>query len=170
MGQTIISAGLIIIVTIAVINANRLIINASTSKLEGLARMEGADIAMAVITEARLKKFDENAIDTEYQSTSAFTAASSLGRESGEWAGNPDGYPFNSASAFDDFDDYDGYQRTVNTVSLSGYLVSCTVYYATRYYPDTPVTSREYFKTLEVYVSHSLYLPNPIRISITKSY
>jgi len=170
MGQSIISAGLVIIVTMAVINANRLIINADVSKMEALARIQAADIAMALITEARMKRFDENAIDTRYQSTSEFTSASSLGRESGEWAGNPDGYPYNSADMFDDFDDYDGYRRAVNTTSLSGFDVNCVVYYATRYEPDVEVSSIQYFKTLEVYISHSLYLPNAIRISITKSY
>lgn len=170
MGQTIISAGLVIIVTIAVINANRLVINAETSKLEGLARMHAADIAMELITEARMKKFDEYAVDSEYQSVTAFTVPSFIGRESGEWAGSPDAAPYNSADEFNDFDDYHKYWRSVNTASVTGYKVECVVYYSTGTTPDKDAETRTYFKTLEVNVSHPLYLPNPIRISMTKSY
>jgi hypothetical protein len=169
MGQTIISAGLVIIVTIAVINANRLVINAEASKLEGLARMQAADIAMELITEIRLKKFDENEVTTEYQSTSAFTASGSLGRES-EWAGYPDAYPYDSADKFDDIDDYHGYRRSVTTSNISGYQVDCVVFYSTPDNPDTNAGTRTYFKTLEVYVSHATYLPNAIRINFTTSY
>ena len=128
MGQTIISAGLVIIVTIAVINANRLVINAETTKLEGLARMQAADIAMELITEARMKRFDEDAKTSYYQSTGEFTSPGSLGRE-GEWAGYPDYSPFNSADAFDDLDDYHRYRRIVNTSNISEFQIDCVVYY-----------------------------------------
>ncbi len=170
MGQSIISAGLVIIVTIAVINANRLVINAEISKMESLARMQAADIAMEILTEARMKKFDQLENPWTYQESGDFTPAPQLGRESGEWAGDPDAYPYNSADVFNDIDDYNGYRRSVNTTNVSGYVVSCRVYYALPNTPDTPDANKGYFKTMEVYVSHPTYLPNAVRISMTKSY
>jgi hypothetical protein len=188
MGQTIISAGLIVLVTIAVINANRLVINSQTTKLEAQARLEASDIAMELITEARLKKFDERADTTFYQSTSYFMPYTLLGRDSLRWVWNPstsswsstfdstemftrpDHSPYRSTGSYDDYDDYNGYRRTVSTSTLTGYNVWCKVYYATQTYPDKVTTSRTYVKTLEVYVSHPLYLEDTLRISMTKTY
>ncbi len=172
MGQTIISAGLIIIVTIAVINANRLVVTAETSKLESLARLQSADIAMALITEARMKKFDKNVKEDEYQSVDKFKSPNDLKRDGGveDDFEYPDTAPFQSVGAFDDFDDYNDYHRTVTTSNISGYQVNCKVYYSTQSSPDIDANTQTYFKTLEVYVSHPQYLPSPIRISMTMSY
>ena len=170
MGQTIISAGLVVIVTIAVINANRLIINSETTKLEGQARLQAADIAMEVLTEARLRKFDEYADTVYYQGTGEFTSYSSLGPESGESVSLPDVYPYQSRQRYDDMDDFNNYRRTVNTISIVGYVVTCKVYYSSQTYPDTPKTSKTYVKTMEVNVSHPLYLVTPIRLSMTRTY
>jgi hypothetical protein len=191
MGQTLISAGLIVIVTIAVINANRLVINSQTTKLEAQARLEAADIAMEIITEARRKKFDEKA-DTAiirfYQSPGQFTPYTQLGRDSVRWTydkdygpinpvldtlemfARPDRAPYLSLSRYDDFDDYNGYSRTVSSTTMTGYVVHCRVYYATQTYPDRATTSRTYVKTMEIYVSHPQYLLNAVRFSMTKTY
>lgn len=170
MGQTIISAGLIVLVTIAVINANRLVINSQTTKMEAQARLEASDIAMEIITEARLRKYDEYADTVFYQATSAFTHYSSLGPESGESFTLPDTLPYRSPGRYDDYDDFNGYRRKVSTTTLTGYNVWCKVYYATQTYPDKLTTSKTYVKTLEVYVSHPLYLQDTLRISMTKTY
>ena len=171
MGQTIISAGLIVLVTIAVINANRLIINSQTTKLEAQARLEASDIALEIITEARMRRFDERATDTsQYYSASAFTDDSDLGPESGESFALPDTVPYKSPGRYNDYDDYNGYRRKVSTTTLTGYNVWCKVYYATPTYPDKLTNSRTYVKTLEVYISHPLYLEDTLRISMTKTY
>ena len=170
MGQTIISAGLIVLVTIAVINANRLVINSQTTKLEAQARLEASDIAMEIITEARIRKYDEYADTLFYQSTGYFTYYNVLGPETGEPFTLPDVSPYQSRSRYDDYDDYNNYRRTVATTTMTGYSVWCKVYYATQTYPDKLTTSRTYVKTLEVYVSHPLYLEDTLRISMTKTY
>ena len=170
MGQTIISAGLIIIVTIAVINANRLVLNSQTTKYEAQARLEASDIAMEIITEARRRRFDEKADTVFYQATSYFTYYSYLGADYGESFTMPDTLPYKSALMYDDYDDYNKYRRTVSTGTLTGYNVWCKVYYATQTYPDKVTTNKTYVKTLEVYVSHPTYLQDTLRISMTKTY
>lgn len=171
MGQTIISAGLIVIVTIAVINANRLVINSQTTKLEAQARLEASDIAMEIITEARTKLFDEEVDGTDWQDVSEFTGNPSLGPEgTGETFSLPDVEPYQSRSRYDDFDDYKGYRRLASAAALSGYEVSCDVFYVTRTSPDTKTTSRTYLKKLTVYVTHPLYLRDTLRISMTKTH
>lgn len=170
MGQTLISALLIVVVTISVINANRLVINSETARMEGLARMQSLDIAMEMLTEIRLKKFDEYADTLYYQETSVFTSPYSLGRETGESISMPDTLPFRSSSRFDDIDDYTGYVRTANTRDIRGYRVDVTVFYATPTSPDILVTSRQYVKTVRVQVSHPTYQPTPIRMFMTKTY
>ena len=186
MGQTIISAGLIVIVTIAVINANRLVINSQTTKLEAQARLEAADIAMELITEARRRRFDERADTVYYQATSQFMSYNLLGRDSLRWTyisgswystpdttemfSRPDRSPYLSLSRYDDFDDYNGYVRTVSSTTLTNYSVWCRVYYATQTYPDRLTTSKTYVKTMEVYVTHPQYLRDTVRISMTKTY
>ncbi|MCU0453577.1 MAG: hypothetical protein MUE68_07940 [Bacteroidetes bacterium] len=187
MGQTIISAGLIVIVTIAVINANRLVINSQTTKLEAQARLEAADIAMEIITEARRKRFDEKADTIYYQGLAEFS--SSMGRDSlryyklvptsttwystpdtTEMFTRPDTHPFRSLSRYDDLDDYNGYSRVASSTTLTGYKISCKVYFATQTAPDRPTTSSQYVKTIEVYVTHPQYLRDTVRISMTKTY
>lgn len=171
MGQTIISAGLIIIVTIAVINANRLVINSQTTKLEAQARLEASDIAMEIITEARTKLYDERVDGTDWQDVSEFTGNPSLGPDgTGEVFTLPDVEPYQSRSRYDDFDDYKNYRRTASTSQLSGYSVSVDVFYVTRTTPDTKTTSRTYLKKMIVYVTHPLYLRDTLRISMTKTH
>ncbi len=171
MGQTIISAGLIVLVTIAVINANRLVINSQITKLEAQARLEASDIAMEIITEARTKKFDALVDGTDWQDVSEFGAPASLGRGSHELIALPDVSPYQSIGGYDDFDDYKNYSRTVSTKSMTGYQVSCRVFYVTRTSPDVPYTSGQtYLKTLQVFVSHPLYLRDTLRISMTKTH
>lgn len=171
MGQTIISAGLIVIVTIAVINANRLVISSQTTKLEAQARLEASDLAMEIITEARTKLFDERVDGTDWQDVSEFTSNSSLGRDgTGETFTLPDVEPYQSRSRYDDFDDYKGYLRTASASALSGYSVSVDVFYVTRTSPDTKTTNRTYLKKMTVYVTHPLYLRDTLRISMTKTH
>ncbi len=170
MGQTIISAGLIVLVTIAVINANRLVINSQTTKLEAQARLEASDIAMEIITEARTKKFDEEVDGTDWQSVDEFKEDWELGPDGSEAFTLPDTNPYQSIVRYDDYDDYHGYRRNVTTTTMTGYEVKCVVVYVNRTAPDTKTTSETYLKTLTVYVSHPLYLQDTLRISMTKTH
>lgn len=169
-GQTLLSIGVLVVVTIMVINAHRWIIESETNKLQGMALIEAADISEELISEVLAKKFDEYEVTTSYQSTSAFTSVSALGPESGETFILPDTLPYRSRARYDDFDDYNNYQRTVNTELIRGYTVSCRVYYATNTAPNTPQTSKQYVKTIEVSVTHPAYIPRPLKISATKVY
>lgn len=170
MGQTIISAGLVIIVTIAVINANRLVMTSETAKMEGLARMKSIDIALEFLTEVRLKKFDQNDTSATYLNQNSFTSSSSLGAETSERFTLPDTLPYRSATRYNDIDDYNGYRRTVNSSDISGFVLSATVHYATQSSPDNITTSKEYVKTVKVQVTHPTYMVVPTKFALTKTY
>lgn len=170
MGQTMLSALMIIVVTIGVINANRLVIMSTTTKMEALAHLQAPSIAMEVITEARLRRFDEINYTNRYMDRTEFTTAANLGPDAGESFTLPDVSPYQSLSKYDDFDDFNGYRRTVNTAEISGYTVSCTVFYAANTSPDANAGARRYVKTLKVTVTHPQYLTTPAVMSLTRVY
>lgn len=149
------SAATLVILAALVLNANRLIIEGEKDIVKGEASDAAVNYAQSLLTEIGRKKFDANSKDSVYQTTSEFTAASSLGPSSSElsqinpW---PDRYPFKSIKAYSDADDYNDYVRTVDTDIAKGFRLSVKVYYVKSSAPNTKVTSKEYFKKVDVSV------------------
>lgn len=155
------SAATLVILAALVLNANRLIIEGEQDIVKAEAFDVGVNYAQSLLTEIARKKFDANSVDSVYQSTSEFTASSSLGPTSAErslitpW---PDRAPFKSIQAYDDADDYNGYEREIDTDIAKGFKLTVQVYYVRASDPNTKVTTREYFKKVDVSVEHPTYL------------
>ncbi|MFQ5800071.1 MAG: hypothetical protein ACE5H0_15450 [Bacteroidota bacterium] len=159
MGQTMLTLAALVLVSIAVLNANRMIVDSDQEMYEGEALDLAVSYAEGILEEIATKRFDENALDSTYQDPSEFTSASALGPESAEsftpW---PDVAPWNSISMFDDVDDYDGYDRTVDSERLRGFKLTAKVYYVTETNLDQESSVQTYLKRVEVNVEHPSYL------------
>ncbi len=168
------SAAFLVLLTIAVMNANRLLVESETETYRGEALELASNYGQALLIEASRKKFDKNALDSVYQNKDVFTSPGSLGPESGEtispW---PDIAPFKSPTVYDDLDDYNGYQRIIDTVDtkrIPGFLLKVTVYYVKKSAPGTIQTSQQYLKRLDVTVEHPSYVTKPITFSTIVTY
>jgi hypothetical protein len=166
------TAAALIIITMVVISANRLILESQQDEFAGEAYNLASEIGNALIAEASKKRFDESAKTTYYQSIVEFTWPSSLGPDGTEGVAVPlpDTYPFKSISGYDDFDDYNKYYRVVDTPVITGFIVRDSVFYVRTDEPDERVAYYSYLKKMIVTVEHPLYLPRPLQFSTVKAY
>jgi hypothetical protein len=167
LGQTMISAAFFVLLTVAVLSANKLILENTKYYLQEEAIEQASNFANALIGEILTKKFDSqvtldgsgNVTGPYNQSnmpwptgTSSSHSASLFDASLGANAtaesnvmpgGNPDVAPYksirgNSSSWFDDVDDYIGYVRTANSADISGYTLTVNVYYVMRVHLTSP--------------------------------
>ena len=161
LGQTMLTAGLLVLLIMITISANKMLMDSSMTAYESESINIAADLANSLITEATRKKFDEGQANYGTLGVNAFTTASSFGPESGEALTTvPDVAPFQSVLKFDDVDDYHGYSRIVDGQSLKGFKITAKVSYVTlssQHIVNT--TSKTALKRLDVTIEHSLYMP-----------
>ena len=184
LGQTMLTVGFLVLLTIAVINANKLIVDKDESYYKAEAYKQASLLANSLITEIQTKKFDSqyNASYTGMQPTSQFDPPSAMGP--GTTASNyvnpggaADTYPYKSVRGdnptyyFDDVDDYNGYIRSANTSTLTGFTLTVSVYYV--YPSNTDLKSNwsaQYTKRIDVTVSNSKYLDKDLVFSAIAYY
>jgi hypothetical protein len=162
LGQSILAAGALIVITILVISANRMIILSQQDEYKSIAANDASEIASAIMNEALSKKFDALSNTTYYQPSGEFTTTSVLGPEGSEpkfSVSSPDIATFSSISLYNDFDDYNGYIRKVDTQTMSGFIAKCSVSYVQSNNLNVVSNSKGYFKRIVVTVEHPVYLP-----------
>ena len=199
LGQTMISAAFFVLLTVAVLSANKLILENTKYYLQEEAIEQASNFANALIGEILTKKFDSQVtldgsgkITGPYNSsnlpwptgTSSSHSASlfdaSLGPNTASTnyvmpGGIPDFSPYKSirgigSSYFDDVDDYDGYERTANSADISGYLLTVSVYYVTKSNPNAAAGFQTFYKRIDVSVTHPIYLTNALTFSAIATY
>ena len=84
LGQTMLTAGLLVLMIMITISANRMLMDSSMTAYEAESINIAADLANSLIMEATRKKFDEGQANYGTLGVNAFTAAASFGPESGE--------------------------------------------------------------------------------------
>jgi hypothetical protein len=172
-GQTMLTAAFLVLITIAAMNANKMIVDRDRNYYEQEAYRQGAILANALLTEILTKKFDEliDPSDYGYANTTDFTTNSSLGVDGFEWfllsastdaITDPTNPRYKSISssgftAYDDVDDYDGYTRSAQSGTLTGFVLTVDVYYVNSTDLNTKVTTRTYYKKIDVIVKNSTY-------------
>jgi hypothetical protein len=165
------SAAFIVVLTVAVVNANRVIVESETETYRGEAIEIGTRFAQALLVEASRKKFDEKQVDSTYQDPTAFTSVSSLGPESGETISPmPDKAPFMAPSVYDDIDDYHNYKREIDAGRIKGLLLSAEVYYVSKGSPNSKSSSKTYLKRIDVSLSHPVHIQKPMKFSTIVTY
>ncbi len=171
LGQTMITAAFLVLLSVAILSANRMVVQSDETVNTADAYGQAAILAEALLAELALKKYDERENKTVYQSTSNFTAPSSLGPDVGETISPlPDAAPFQSLALFDDVDDYHNYSRVVNLAHMPGFVISTSVYYVSATDLSTRVRWRTYFKRADVSVQHPVYLKQKITFSTLLTY
>ncbi|MGA9406549.1 MAG: hypothetical protein WBW71_05380 [Bacteroidota bacterium] len=157
LGQTMISAAFFVLLTLAVLSANKMILENTKFYLREEAIEQGSNFGNALLSEILTKKFDSqvtldatgkvtgpyNSGNLPWPSTpTLFDPPSAMGTSAATEdnvmpGGNPDVVPYksirgDSPSWFDDVDDYKGYERTANSADISGYTLKVNVYYVTK--------------------------------------
>lgn len=190
-GQTMIASAFLVLLTIAVINANKLIVDSDTSQYEMESIEQAGHLANSLLSEIAKKKFDEYA-DTSYyglQPLTSLTPSSRLGPDPlHEWGYTtyyenifvplPDYYPYRSAVDiyyyYDDVDDYNGYFRIDTTNTYTRDTLRVVVYYIT---PNSSAeqgynlsSSRTYYKKVDVHVINRRYFSDTLTFSTIITY
>lgn len=195
LGQTMITAAFLVLLTIAVMSANKMIVDQDYNFYEQEAFKQGSVIGNAVLSEISRKKFDE-VVDTSaygYLSRSSFNTY--LGPDGTIWdyiflqnefntyssistmMDRNASIPYASLRYFDDIDDYNGYQRRVNTrlftgtvASQNAFTVLVTVYYVQESNPNNASSTPTYLKKVIASVFHPKYMKDTLHLSTIVAY
>jgi hypothetical protein len=179
MGQTMLTSAFLVLLTIAVMNANKMIVDRDFNYYEQEALKHAGVLANNLLDEIVRKKYAGEA-DTSgvYQLRTAFTSALGPGATAANYV-NPDGaadtFPFKSVRGdtpdyFDDIDDYKGYVRSADAGNITGFILTVNVLYVNPLSPNITVSTQQYLKRIDVTVSHPTYLNKNLLFNRIVSY
>lgn len=149
-GYTLLAIGALVLMMIAVINANRLIVSADAQSVDSEQYSQAVALAEALFGEIRAKKFDHAARDTVLTPPS-FTLP--LGPEVGTERDSctvPDTTDYRSAQWYNDIDDYNGYSRIVRIPGIADYRLDVQVFYVSESNFATQSLTQTYLKKVVV--------------------
>lgn len=179
MGQTMLTSAFLVLITIAVMNANKMIVDRDINFYEQEALKQAGVLANSLLDEIVRKKFDHVA-DTSgaYQPRGDFNSAMGAGataRNNVNPGGAADTFPYRSVRGdspdyFDDVDDYKDYIRSANAGIITGFILTVDVYYVDPAFPNIQVGTQQYLKKIDVTVSHPTYLKKNLLFSRIVSY
>jgi hypothetical protein len=147
-GQSFMSIGAIILLSLASLSFNSAVLQNTTLETENKVYLTAFSLADDLIEEIKQKAFDEKTIDFQAINVNQLTYPPD--KESGEV------WPY-----FDDIDDYNNYIKPVSLPHAEGYTVSCIVNYSTANGDDIFVRSfykKVIIKVTSDYMSGPLYL------------
>ncbi|NUN71196.1 MAG: hypothetical protein HUU02_15955 [Bacteroidetes bacterium] len=159
------TAAFLVLITIAAMNANKMIVERDISYYEQEAYQQAAVLANSLLTEIMTKDFDEYASSSDSWYANVTDFSTTPNPEWGEASYvNPSGTadrwnPYRSVttSYFDDVDDYNGYKRIATSGGLPGFELTVQVYYVNSTDLETPSSSRTYYKRIVVTVKNTTY-------------
>lgn len=180
MGQTMLTSAFLVLLTIAVMNANRMIVDRDVNYYEQEAFKQAGILANSLLDEIVRKKYAGEA-DTSlsyYQPRTDFISALGPGAAAANYvnpAGAPDTFPYRSVrgdspSYFDDVDDYKGYIRSADAGNITGFILTVNVVYVSPINPSFVTSTQQYLKRIDVTVSHPVYLKNNLTFNRIVSY
>ncbi|MCX6132936.1 MAG: hypothetical protein NTU47_03890 [Ignavibacteriales bacterium] len=163
LGQTMLTAGMLMLLIMSVVSANRMIGENTQAQLQTQALAISATLANDLLLEILSRKFDANSDTLGLKVPSDFDDADHLAPGASELANCPQpdsSYvgAFRSITAYNDVDDYNGYRRIVTSNGLSGFKLDVVIYYVSSGTPDTKTTSRTNFKRIQVTVTQDQFL------------
>lgn len=144
MGQTLLVMGAMILLSIAVLSANRIILDRTNSGYQTQATFAAVPIAQAKLDEIRRRAFDQKSISTRIYAASNFTQPVSLGKDAGE----------TTTLTYNDIDDYNRDSVQVSTPVLDNFWVASRIQYVSESDPDQISSSSTFFKRITVTVYH----------------
>ena len=144
MGQTLLVMGAMVLLSIAVLSANRIILDRTNSGYETQATFSAVPIAEAKLDEIRRLAFDQQATYRRIYTASDFTPPAQLGKDGGE----------TNTTLYNDIDDYDGDSVRVSTPVLDNFWVASRIQYVSESNPDQVSTAQTFYKKITVTVYH----------------
>ena len=157
LGQSLLSIGALILLSILVLRVNNSFANTSTVLQNSKLGILATSVATSQIEEISRLAFDECTDSNSTNSLSSLTPAGSLGPETGEVYPN-----------FNDIDDYNGYTKT-DTSMTAVFNISCKVEYVTDTNPNVASAVPTWNKKITITVS-SPSMIDTIRASTIYSY
>lgn len=163
-GQMLITMGAMFLLSMIILSVNSGYSRNSDMILDSKFDILAVSLATSIIEDANGKAFDANTVGTGnivlYPSQ-----LSSLGHGGGEY------YVSRDSNNFNDFDDYHGLNITYNDSTLESavFKIECEVGYISDTNPDVFVTSKTWYKRLDVYLS-SASMTDTIKMSTVMSY
>ena len=165
LGQTMLTAAVLILLTMLTISANRMLMESAQTSYESEATSMAGDLANSLLAEIGRKDFDANVTYDHYQNNAEFNAPGSFGPNASEAFAFPDtSTPYKSIARYSDVDDYHNYQRIANGPTINGFLLNVNIVYVSSSLPGVQASTPTYTKRVEVTVTHSIYLPVGIKI------
>ncbi len=154
MGQSelLLVIGSIVIFGLISLSVNRHILVNSEAVYGQQAELYAVSVAQRYIEEAKMKAFDENAINNSIGNPSGFRYPATDGEV----------YP-----SFDDVDDFDNFSSTLTDFGTMN--VAITVGYVTAVNLDSVVSTKTYYKKMTVTVQ-SDYLNHPVKAAYVFAY
>jgi hypothetical protein len=159
MGQTLLVMGAMVLLSIAVLSANRIILDRTNSGYQTQAIFDAVPIAEAKLDEIRRKAYDEKSINKRIYDAANFTQPAYLGKDAGE----------TTTVDYDDIDDYNNDSVKVSTPVLDNFWVVSRIRYMSESNPDQVSSSSTFFKQITVTVYH-YSMPIPIKMSFLYVY
>ncbi len=156
-GQSLMSIGAMMLLSILVLRVNNTFQNTSSVLLNSKLGLLATSIATSQIEEISRLSFDESTVSNSVSSLSSLTSPGSLGPEIGETYPN-----------YDDIDDFNGYTKT-DTSMTAIFKISCKVEYVAPSSPDASSSISTWDKKITITVS-SPSMQDTIRMSTIYSY
>jgi hypothetical protein len=141
-GQSFLSLGGMLLVSLIILQVNTGFVSTSSSLLENKLNILAISLGSSIIEEASGKAFDANTISDAVSSTSDLTPANNLGPNVTET------YP-----DFNDFDDFNGLNITNSSMSSAEFNIRSEVSYVNANDPDDAVSIATWNKKITVYVT-----------------
>lgn len=152
--QQLLVIGALIILGSLVLTFNRSTQNVNTNNYFNIALIDATASAQSLLEGIQTKAFDERTVSSNVTSTSALTAAASLGPDAGETI----------ATQFDDVDDYKNYTEVDSFQQFGVFTLSVQVNYVQKYSPETVSNTPTFLKKVDVTVTNP-FLVQPLTLS-----
>ena len=151
--------GGLVLLMIAVLNANRMIVNTDVEPANSENQTIIAASAEDLLAEIRSKKFDQKVVDlpdSTVLKSEQFTSYNFLGPDAAKDSSivMPDSGNYQSMRAYNDIDDYNGYVRTVRMQNSAVYHLDVVVYYVS----DSDLENESYIQQYLKKVMITAYL------------
>ena len=145
-GQMLLTAGAIVLLGVTVLTVNRTFNQQGAVLEQTEVGVYAISLATSVVEEASGMAFDQTTVDNSVTASSSLTNPTNLGPESGETTTPA------STRNFNDFDDYNNLTMGVKISNVDSFTVKSQVSYINPSAPDVPISSRTFFKRLNVQV------------------
>lgn len=162
-GQMLLATGALVLLGTTIITINRMYGRQGDVLMQTEIGVYAISLATSMVEEAAGQNFDEATVNDAVTLTTSLTVPNSLGPEAGETTTPA------SSDNFDDFDDYNNLTMGMKYAGVDSFTVKTKVYYVNDSDPTTALTTRTWFKRLDVAV-YGTATTDTIKMSYIFSY